>query len=93
MKQFSLSFYDVFGYLFPGAILLFSSYIMFLPYLASFESNLRYFTITKLVVLLAVAYLAGHMAQALANFRTPYLGVLKLVLINLVMTNDIKVVP
>ena len=71
-SNLKVSFYDLLGYFFPGAIFTIALLILFCA--VFFPSVFVFpFTITNAVagVLLAIAYLAGHLVQAIANKVCP----------------------
>lgn len=67
-NNIKVSLYDLFGYFFPGAIFCIALSILFWALFFPARSVLP-FTITKpvAVILLVIAYLAGHIVQAVAN--------------------------
>ena len=67
MKDIQVTLYDVFGYLFPGAIFVAA---LFLAYWTAFlppHQDLTKITGAGWVFMLMVAYVSGHFVQALAN--------------------------
>lgn len=69
-KDIQVTVYDIFGYFFPGAILLFALTILFwavfwpqAPYVVYMD-----FSGTTIAILVLIAYLAGHLSQACGNF-------------------------
>jgi hypothetical protein len=67
-NNIKVSLYDLFGYFFPGAIFSIALVILFWALFFPARSVLP-FTIAKpvAVILLVIAYLAGHIVQAVAN--------------------------
>lgn len=68
-KGFQFTLYDIFGYLLPGAVILFAAILLFWTLFwpnasLTLPSTLPVFAST---CLLFAAYLAGHVGQALAN--------------------------
>ncbi len=67
MKDIQVTLYDVFGYIFPGATFLAA---MFLGYWTAFlplDQDLTKLTGAGWIFVLMVAYVSGHLVQALAN--------------------------
>lgn len=70
MKEFKFTLYEVFGYLFPGYAALFAILYLFSTFFnPSQEVALSVLDNSKIFIAFSVlAYVSGHMVQALANY-------------------------
>lgn len=69
-KDLQLTLYDIFGYFFPGLIVLFALTILFWALFWPTSAYVVYtdFSAPIIAILVLIAYLAGHLAQACGNF-------------------------
>lgn len=67
MKSIQVTLYEIFGYLFPGAIFLTALFLVYWTLFLPAQQNLDGLTTSGWFFVIAVAYVLGHIVQALAN--------------------------
>ena len=67
MKELSVTLYDIFGYLVPGSIFLAGSAIVYWTAFGMAPADIDAMTAPVWIAVAVIAYLFGHMVQAVAN--------------------------
>jgi len=67
MKDIEVTLYDIFGYVFPGAVFTAALYLLYWTIFPTSQLDLAGISGTGWTFLLMVAYVAGHLVQALTN--------------------------
>jgi hypothetical protein len=67
MKDLQVTLYDAFGYLVPGSVFLAALVLIFWTFFLPPVGDLSAVTASGWIVLLGLAYVMGHVVQALAN--------------------------
>lgn len=74
ISEIKATLYDIFGYILPGLLLIFLSYIMFKNFNKVFDfieiinGFILYVDIKKIVLLLIIAYFLGHALSSFSSF-------------------------
>lgn len=76
MKFVELTLYEVFGYVFPGGTAMAGGYLLYWTFLFPGKQEWNAMSLGGWAALLVAAYVCGHLAQAVTNHITKWLGLL-----------------